>query len=420
MIIILFLLLLNFQGYSQIDEFENIIRYDNYIYNPNIHTPLIFRKGNELSYPVIQLNSNDTLQICFDDFNTIMQNYYYTIAHCDINWKPTKINFFDYAEGIQYPQIKNFYFSFNTSQRYIHYEFFLPNEDLKILKSGNYIVVVYDENKTPQFSLKFFVYEPLVNIEANVFPSQITEYRKTHHQLRIKIKPVFFSQNPSEEFRILVSQNFRFDNAKTNIYPTFISSNEIVYDNFQELLFEAGNEFRWFDAKDVRFQNQTTKSIIFKDSCYYFTLYPEERKTYTKYFTWQDLNGKFLIKNNLGVNSHIDADYVKVKFSVPLEFVLKNANLYISGYFNFWKFTKENMLKYNTNTKMYELELYLKQGYYNYQVLYLEDNKNSAETEFYEGNFSDTENDYFIFVYWKKATSNYWSLAGVKSFNSIN
>ncbi|MCX7954812.1 MAG: DUF5103 domain-containing protein [Bacteroidales bacterium] len=405
--------------FSQNDDIENIIRYDNFIYNNNIHTVQIFRKGNELSYPIIQLNSTDTLQVCFDDFNLNMQNYYYTIIHCDINWQPSNINFYDYAAGLQFCPVTHFYFSFNTIKKYIHYEIFVPNENLQILKSGNYLLIVYDQNKTPLFSLKFFIYEPLINIEADVFPSQVTEYRKTHHQLKIKLKPFFNCQNPSEEIKIIISQNFRFDNAKTITNPTFILNDEIVYDNYYELLFEAGNEFRWFDAKDVRFQNQTTQNISFKDSFYLFILYPEERRAFNKYINWQDINGKFLIKNNLARNSHTEADYIKVKFIVPLEYTLTHANLYIAGYFNFWKFTKENMLKYNATSKAYETELYLKQGFYNYQILLYDDNKKSAETEFYEGNFSDTENEYLIFVYWKKITTNYWSLVGIKSANSI-
>ena len=56
-------------------------------------------------------------------------------------------------------------------------------------------------------------------------------------------------------------------------------------------------------------------------------------------------------------------------------------------------------MNYNYKAKRYEATLYLKQGYYDYLYLYLPNRSTKAECALIEGNHSDTENSYTIYVY---------------------
>jgi|YNPMSStandDraft_1061717.scaffolds.fasta_scaffold14003_2 hypothetical protein len=420
LLIICFIINVSINTIGQEDFFDTTtIRYSDFIYKPTIYTPIIHKQGNELTYPFIELNSNDTLMVQFDDFEENLQEYYFTVIHCDKDWNPTKLSFNEYADGFIDVPIKNYQFSFNTLQKYIHYEFTIPNENFRLKISGNYLVVVHenDHNK-PVLSLRFYVYEPLTQITATAKQATIPEYMRTHHEIDFTIKCNFNLRNPFSEISVVLKQNFRYDNAIKDLKPQFIKDNELIYNYEQENLFAAGNEFRWVDAKSIKFQTENVKKIEYIKPLYHYFLFPDEKRTFKIYFQWQDINGKFLIKNDFARNSKIEADYIWVHFFLPWEVPLVNGNLYVAGNYNRWQYNKNNMMKYNYEKKGYELSLLLKQGYYDYAYAYLEDNKIAADLGFIEGNHYETENDYFILVYWKSPSFYYERLVGIKSVNS--
>ena len=76
-------------------------------------------------------------------------------------------------------------------------------------------------------------------------------------------------------------------------------------------------------------------------------------------------------------------------------------------------------MHYNKNLSQYETTLYVKQGYYNYEYVYLKDNEKSGDESYIEGTHYETENDYVIYVYHKPMSSNYDQLIGMKRFNSL-
>lgn len=419
-VVLLLAMTLSIFSYGQEDFFDTTtIRYNDIIYKPTVHTILIHKLGNELTYPFIELNSSDTLMVQFDDFEDNVQDYYFTVIHCDKDWNPTKLSFNEYAEGFVDIPIRNYQFSFNTLQKFIHYEFTIPNENFSLKISGNYLLVVHEnDHQKPVFSLRFFVYESLTQISAKAKQATISEYMKTNHEIDFSINCNFNLRNPFSEISVVIKQNFRYDNAIKNLKPQFVKDNELIYDYELENLFEGGSEFRWIDAKSIRFQTENVEKIEYIKPLYNYFLYPDEKRTFKIYFQWQDLNGKFLVKNDFARNSKIEADYVWVHFFLPFEAPLITGNIYVVGNFNRWQYNLKNMMKYNYQRKGYELSLLLKQGYYDYAYAFLEDNKTEADFGYIEGNHYETENDYFIFVYWKSPSFYYERLVGIKAINS--
>lgn len=74
-------------------------------------------------------------------------------------------------------------------------------------------------------------------------------------------------------------------------------------------------------------------------------------------------------------------------------------------------------MTYNYVNKAYETVLYLKQGYYNYQYVLVEDDK-KPNAAFIEGSHYETENDYYILVYYQSYSDRYQQLIGYKKINS--
>ena len=132
---------------AQDDYFINTsLRYDNFIYKESIKTPLSYREGFELSYPFIELNTNDVISITFDEISDNIGNYSYTLIHCNSNWQPSKLSVNDYIDGFEENPITEYKQSFNTFCNYIHYKISIPNENVKLKVSGNYLLLVYEDN----------------------------------------------------------------------------------------------------------------------------------------------------------------------------------------------------------------------------------------------------------------------------------
>ena len=124
---------------------NNISIYENKIYNKNIHTSLFHKEGNQLSYPIFHLDSEEKLVLSFDDFNTDPQDYYYTIVHCNSDWTKSDLMESEYIDGFFENRIEDYEFSFNTLQKYIHYNLIFPKDNLKPTLSGNYVIKVFLE-----------------------------------------------------------------------------------------------------------------------------------------------------------------------------------------------------------------------------------------------------------------------------------
>jgi len=412
----------SFTLFAQDDYFTNqSLRYDNFIYKESIKTPLIYRQGFELSYAFVELNTNDSITITFDEISDNIGNYSYTLIHCNSNWRPSQLSVNDYIDGFSENPVINYEHSFNTFCNYIHYKIFIPDENMRLKISGNYLLMIYEDGNKDNLvlTLRFFVVESKTEIEATVKRATQIDLMKSHQEIDFIIRNGFTCNDPFQDIKVILSQNYRWDNIISNLKPLFVKDNELVYNYEDGNIFPGGSEFRWIDAKSVRYQTERVQSIVFEKPNYHFYLIPDEKRTFKIYFQWQDINGKFLVKNSMGINSEIEADYIYVTFSLPYDAPMVDGNMYVFGALSHWHCTKSNMMIYNYEKKSYKLTLFLKQGFYDYQYAYMKDGTNEADLGFIEGNHCETENDYLIFVYWHDITSKYDHLTGIKVINSV-
>src|SRR4029077_17840441 len=81
------------------------------VYSFNIKTPQLFLYGNQLQYPIIHLNSNDKMELHFDDLDANVKNYFYTYQLCNADWTPAIVSQFDYIRGFSQVPINLYHFS---------------------------------------------------------------------------------------------------------------------------------------------------------------------------------------------------------------------------------------------------------------------------------------------------------------------
>lgn len=419
-ITIALLLILNICEQTKAQNYDEKVYRDS-IYKKDIRTLIIHKSGWELSYPIIHLNSDEALQIRFDDLSNEVKTYSYTVIHCNANWQSSGLFVSDYLDGFQENSINNYSHSFNTLIPYVHYHFELPNDDIRLTKSGNYVVRVFQDYSPDNIVLTacFSIVDQQIAIDADVKRASMPAYTYKYQEVDFTIKRGNCQiDDPYRDIIPVIAKNNNRDAQITGLTPKFVRDNELIYDYERENLFAAGNEYRHIDLKNIRFKERRTDSIYFSDSVYHFQIIPDYIRTDLSYNFKEDLNGKFLIKIDNSTQSYVDADYVAVHFVVPSNTPFKNASLYITGDFSNWLFMPRYQMKYNILRGAYELDLLLKQGYYNYQYRHVT-NTGKIHVKIPENNHYQTENDYVIKVYHRSRQTRYDELIGVAIINSL-
>jgi hypothetical protein len=388
------------------------------IYDPLIRTILFHQEGAPFSQPIWELNSDKPLILEFDDLGDDLRRFKYTIVHCTSDWQTSsEITPFDYINGFNEENIRDFSYSYNTTIKYIHYRAIIPSGNLRPKISGNYILKVYDDDPANLlFILRFMVVEPSpVVIAGNAVQANRIDIRETHQQLDFVVKLNEFPVSDiGREVKAVIRQNGRWDNMLTVTRPRFIRGDELDYRYDDNLVFTGGNQFRYFDFKSLIYQSERIAVRQF-DTANQVYLIPDEPRTYKQYISDQDLNGHFVIKNDDNAqNSDTEADYAWVHFMLPFPAKLTSGGFYIIGDLTHWVLNDACKLSYNREGKRYELSMLLKQGYYNYMYVLQEPTAVAADVAMIEGSHWETENEYMIYLYYRETGSLYDRLIAVK------
>ena len=401
---------------------ENYLRYEDHLYKDSIKTVLLYREGWDLSFPIIDLNANDKLRLRFDVLDNEIHDYYYTIIHCNAEWKPSDLMPSEYIDGFTENHIRDYEHSFNTLFDYVHYTVVFPNEDMKPVLSGNYIIMVYEDYDQENLVLtkRFCVVEPLVKIEPDIKQATLIDLRKNSQEVDFIINTRGLPVNDIfNDIKVKLRINNRWDNEISDLKPLFLKEDQLIYNYEVENVFAAGGEYRNFDIKSIRFQSEFIKDIIFERPYYHVYLTTCIPKPFRVYFFDHDLNGKYLVHIQEGDEDHIEADYVYVHFTLKYDAPLTDGNIYVFGQLSEWSFNNNNRMEYNFEKKAYTLTMLLKQGYYNYEYVFVKDGSTTADNTFIEGSHYETENDYFIYVYFRNNSLRYDKLVGVAVKNTL-
>ncbi len=393
-------------------------------YDSNIQTVLLYPLGDQLSDPVIKLNAGEKLQLEFDDLNTESYTFRYTIIHCDRDWHTSELQVMDYLEGFSEGDITNYQFSLNAIPSYVHYRAVIPSGDMHIKLSGNYILKVYldnDDDENVIFTRRFFVYEELATVGADIpyYPKKL-EYTQHKQQIDLTVRiPDLFNTQADQRVRVFIRQNGRWDNMKRNLVPTTVMSNRLDYNYPDGIVFDGGNQFRFFDMKSYYYQAPNIRRIISDDKGYEVILHTDYSRAKRQYETYTDIHGMRLVKARNNQETNIEGEYARVDFSlkVPRFF---DAEVYIIGALTDWQLDPNSKMVYNESRRMYTKTLFLKQGYYNYKYVVLPNDKTVADVTLLEGDFWDTQNLYKVYVYYRNIMPEYDRLIGYHEFNSFS
>ena len=234
------------------------------IYAPHIQTVQVVA-NNDINAPaVITLDSNDYIELSFDELSHEYHRYQYVLSHCNADWSASDLSDIDYLDGFNNNPIEDYETSINTTMPYTHYRLTLPNNEVRMKLSGNYLITVYDDSDTskPVFKTCFRVLDKQVSVSATVSSDTEIDRNKGHQQVSFNVRHRGYNiRNPQQEVKIQVMQNGRTDNMVTGVLPTYVGPDELRYTHNKALIFPAGNEYRRFETVSTRYANIGVESL---------------------------------------------------------------------------------------------------------------------------------------------------------------
>lgn len=392
------------------------------VYSEHVKSLQIIANEDVLLPPIINLGGNNVIDIGFDMLGHDYHRLIYKIEHCNADWTPsTEIFESDYLAGFNGQVIEDVENSFNTNLLYTHYHVRIPNEDVSLKLSGNYKLHVFrDEDdadsEQPLLTACFSVVEPEVGISASVSSNTDIDFNHTHQQLSFAVNyGTLTVGDPIRELKTIIMQNRRTDNWVINPKPDIQKVNVLEYKHNRQLIFDAGNEYHKFEILGFNRANMNVDQIKWFDP-YYHIILNEDRPS-KNYIFETDQNGASVIRHENDWDNETTSEYVWVHFTLrsPQQ---TQGEVYISGNWTFNQFTPQYRMTYNPENQCYEASLLLKQGYYNYQYLYVPSGSQRGES-LIDGNFFQTENEYIILVYHRPTGERYDKLVGYRKMNYL-
>jgi len=384
----------------------------------NIKT-ISFVQNGENMIPIFRLG--DPFQLQFDDLFGNEANYYYRFVHCNYDWTPSDLTRNEYLKGFDDQRIQDYTNSFNTLQLYSHYKVQFPNKFTQLSVSGNYIIKILNEDREVIFSRKFIVYEDLVSVPMQVKTARNVKDLNHKHNIDFSIKSnTILFQSPLKNVKVLLLQNGVLSTGITNVKPMYTVGNDLIYKYDSETQFWAGNEYLNFENKDIRAANNLVGFVDSSGGVYNSHLYTNTARAKLQYTYFPDINGNFVVKNLNRDNNEIEADYAWVFFSLSAPAYYGKNDIYVNGMFNNYALTPEYKMDYNEAKATYEKAIMIKQGFTNFKYVIADKSGKIDEENAIDGNFYQTENNYFAIVYYKENNARYDRVIGKGIATSTN
>ena len=386
------------------------------IFDSNVRSLKLSLESNMYVPPILMLNGDDRLIVNFDYLDYDVHYLRYSVTHCNADWQPSQLIENEYVNGFNYADIDDYESSEATYVHYYNYQFALPNDDMELLVSGNYLLSVYEQDNPDKilFQTRFSVCEGGVGVFPQVTSRTDVEYNNRYQQVSfdVRYKPNQI-RDPYTEFKCVVSQNSRDDNAVIVTRPMMVAVDHVTYDHNRDLIFPAGNEFRRFETVSAHNINMGVQAIRYYEPMYHAILMTDEPRNEIQYLYDQTQFGRFTIRNAeaYGENA-LQADYMITHFTLDAGGKLNGGNVWLYGEFLNGYPASQAMMNYDAASGCYTADILLKQGAYNYMYLWVPDGTSVGQTFKIEGDKYETINEYLVKVYDRPMGERYDRLIG--------
>lgn len=393
-------------GRTSAQDFE----YKNYVYVTDIKSVKLFPVGQPLEFPALKMSGGNRLKMEFDLLSKDYQNFTYRIFHCDQDWTRSDLTDIEYLNGFQGEELRRHEPSRNTFVPYFHYELHIPNKDVVLTKSGNYLLAIYDadDDELPVVTRRFIVYEDEINWGVVKRKSVGIDRFFSHQSMDISAFMDDFKVGlPMRDLSATVMQNGRWDLATSGVVPLFQVGDKLILDNQGKVAFKGGNEFRSLDIRTLDYARDGVQEVVWNEKNTEVIKQIEYPREGGSFLTRYDANGNFILQNKDGGSVATNGDYAAVKFRFKYQ---PGNEVYVSGAFSDYVVEDDFKMTYNEAEELYETTLIMKQGFYDY--MYVIKDPRDGTVKSLEGNYFDANNEYNFIMYYRTPQDRYDRIIG--------
>jgi len=373
----------------------------------SIHSIRLLRTGSPEDPPVINLESNDKLVLSFDQISASSSQFLIRIRHYSSDWESSPIPPDYYIDGFFETYLSSGTRSFSTRPSYWHYEYEIPNPQLRFKVSGNYLLTVYNaDTREELFSLPFFVTENAGNQDTDIkFLFAQRENMRQQDQLFTSFAYPEFVELPRFDLSVVFVQNRFWGRARSaRIYEAagqgfidfYLPRDRAFLGDYEFNILELLS-FNADEPQILEIQPEIIPpNIILRRDIQ--RLEPPSRLTpRTRFGSPVDDRG---------------SKYGNVHFRLETpERVLSYQKMYVVGDFNQWTIRERNRMEYDASEQLWKGSAIIKEGTYTYKYVILSGNRIDDLT--LDQKFSFANQEYISLVYFRDPARNFDRLLNV-------
>jgi len=156
---------------------------------------------------------------------------------------------------------------------------------------------IFNDDDELVFSRKFMIYEDKSNVGVSIKRSRDVQFIEEKQRVDIVILSNSMQfNNPKQNVKTLVVQNNNLNTAIQDLKPQYTIGNKLIYKYDTESSFWGGNEYLYFENKDIRAANIGVQFIDLQE-LYHGYLFTNASRKDRPYTYNPDINGNFLIIN---------------------------------------------------------------------------------------------------------------------------
>jgi hypothetical protein len=399
------------------------IRFEDYIYVDYVKS-IRFNDGtSQYSDPITKLGRR--LYLSFDDLATDEYRFNYMVIHCDRDWNPSDIDPLEYMRGFNYAEMDNGgEQSRFTKVDYWHYQLALPNTEVSWTLSGNYLLLVYDQEDNPVFTRRFVIYEGLGKLESQRGMTIGVGEKNTSQRIETtyrELPETFIEEMHQSSLELRTMQNLDWSTMSDGFRPIRYQGEEYMFNKAEFPSFSSLQDFRQADTRALEFTGTNLLEVDRGMDSIFALLKLDEPKRRNLGMSEFDINGRYYIDrrdaselenlngdNDTGstivevdyeLSDRVYAEYVWTVFSVNALWLRKDAPTFVIGGFSDYKLYPEYALSYDEERDIYIGAALMKQGRYDFHFVQIVDDKmDYSLTEKYE---EQSTQDYRTFVYYR-------------------
>lgn len=371
----------------------------------------LYRKGSDGNAPIIELGSRQRLVLKFDELSTISGQFIVRFTHHNKNWNESNLPDSWVFEGNNELFIRGGVKNQLNRPEYFRYSFEFPSTGLNFQVSGHYMLHIFDyQSGSELFSLPFFVTEnegELTIVDETLF-NQRNDGSAIDQLFGEFLYPEFV-EFPQFDLSYSFVQNRFWKESKIASQTSFTTQGKTEFHLTRQNSFSSNFDFSFLNLSELSLQNSQIYNfeparipprVILRDDVLNFLATPRivssvsgspNQEATAKY---ADVTFRF----NTGGRSPIDDD------------------VYLIGDFNQWSISDRNKLRYNSDLKIFETKVLVKEGSYSYKYVTLANKE--IEALRLSDSLSKKDQEYIGFVYYRDPSYQYDRILSTSTINS--